>query len=43
MSKVRSQEDRRKTDRRVEQKPKNEPIAVERRTGENRSGKDRRA
>ncbi len=43
MSKVRSEEDRRQIDRRVEQQPKNEPIAVERRGSENRSGKDRRA
>lgn len=43
MSKVRSKEDRRQVDRRTEQKPKNEPIAVERRSSQQRSGEDRRS
>ena len=43
MSNMRSNEDRRKTERRVEQKPKDEPICVERRVGEQRSGEDRRS
>ena len=40
---MRADDDRRKSDRRVEQHPKNEPIAVERRQAEQRSGKDRRS
>lgn len=43
MNDMRSNEDRRKTERRVEQKPDKEPIAVERRVGEQRSGEDRRS
>lgn len=39
----RSEEDRRKSERRVEQQPKGEPIAIERRQGEQRSGVDRRS
>lgn len=40
---MRSEDDRRKVERRVEQQPKNEPIAVERREAEQRSGDDRRS
>ena len=43
MTNMRSDEDRRKAERRLEQKPKNEPIAVERRTEEQRGDKDRRS
>lgn len=40
---MRSDEDRRKTERRVEQQPKNEPIAVERRETKQRAEDDRRS
>lgn len=43
MSDMRSNDDRRKTERRLEQKPKNEPIAVERREQDQRSGEERRS
>ncbi len=42
MTDMRSNEDRRKIERRLEQQPKNEPIAVERRISEQRSADDRR-
>jgi len=43
MSDMRSKEDRRKADRRIERKPKDEPIAIERRKSEQRDGEDRRS